>query len=229
MHVHPHSFHGNVCVCVCMCVCVYVCVCVWWVQCCVPRRPHPEPCGAVSPRNRDHSGHFLRIPLSCTEPLCPRMCPPLGVTRVQWPTNTRAQGPQVRAALKGVQTESLRDWQGCHYDRPRFHFSLCGLPPASHSKHWGRKGNCLQTSVSQSLFPREPDINKHLSPPDRVRWGEHVWPWREMGVLPALLLSWTLRRLLTDQGATKANWKSKLQSVPDRRWTVETSVITAKI
>lgn len=73
----------------------------------------------------------------------------------------QAQGSQVRAALKGVWTESLWDWQGCHCDRPEFPFSLCGVPPpcflhppGSALKALGQEGKLpadlrLSRSVSQ--------------------------------------------------------------------------------
>ena len=225
MHVHPHRFHGNMCVMGAM-------VC--------SQEPTSRALWSSLAREPWSPWTFSENPPQLPRAPLPRNVPLTWGNSDPVTDQHQAQGSQVRAALKGVWTESLWDWQGCHCDRPEFPFSLCGVPPASHllasctpqaqlSKRWGRKENCLQTSVSQGLFPREPDINKDLSPPDRVKVRGAYLTLMEDGVVPALLLSWMLRRLLTDQGATKANWKSKLQSVPDKKWTVETLVIAAKI
>lgn len=164
MHVHPHRCHGNMCVMGAM-------VCS---QAPTSRALWSSLAGELwSPWTfSENPPQLHRAPL-------PKSVPPTWGNSGPVTDQHQAQGPQVRAALKGLQTESLWD---CHCDRPEFRFSLCGVPPASHllasctpqaqlSKRWGRKENYLQTSVYQDLFPREPDINKHLSPPDRGEVG----------------------------------------------------------
>lgn len=100
------------------------------------------------------SGHpcpFLRLTLCCKEPPCPRICPLFGSTCIQQQVNAWIQRPRVRAALKGSQFVFPWDQRALG---PAHLPSRPEPPQALLLKALGL-GNCMQTFVSQGLFPRE--------------------------------------------------------------------------